>query len=102
LLAGFIFGHAFGPGSQGMAMATLSYPTELRGLGTGWGQGITRVGSILGFFLFPVVLAQIGLYTTLLFLAIVPILGLVATLIIKWDPAGKDVEHDGPLSEQSH
>jgi MFS family permease len=102
LLAGFIFGHAFGPGSQGMTMATLSYPTELRGLGTGWGQGITRVGSILGFFLFPVVLAQAGLYTTLLLLAIVPILGLLATLLIKWDPSGKDVELDRPLAEQSH
>jgi putative MFS transporter len=102
LLAGFIFGHAFGPGSQGMTMATLSYPTELRGLGTGWGQGITRVGSILGFFLFPVVLAQAGLYATLLLLTIVPILGLLATLLIKWDPRGKDVEHDGPLTELSH
>ncbi len=92
LLSAFIFGHAFGPGSQGMTMATLSYPTELRGLGTGWGQGITRAGSILGFFLFPVVLAAAGLYNTLLMLAIVPILGLLATLIIKWEPVGQDVE----------
>ncbi|TDF97086.1 MFS transporter [Paenibacillus piri] len=100
LLAAFIFGHAFGPGSQGMTMATLSYPTELRGLGTGWGQGITRAGSILGFFLFPVVLAQVGLYTTLLLLAIVPIVGLIATLLIKWDPSGKNVEDDEQLSTQ--
>ncbi|MFH5185160.1 MFS transporter [Paenibacillus sp. TAB 01] len=94
LLAAFIFGHAFGPGSQGMTMATLSYPTELRGLGAGFGQGITRVGSILGFFLFPVVLAMAGLYNTLLLLAIVPILGLLATLLIKWEPIGQDVENE--------
>ncbi|ULL15874.1 MFS transporter [Paenibacillus sp. H1-7] len=94
LLAAFIFGHAFGPGSQGMTMATLSYPTELRGLGAGFGQGITRVGSILGFFLFPVVLAVAGLYNTLLLLAIVPVLGLLATLLIKWEPIGKDVENE--------
>ncbi|MFC5447552.1 MFS transporter [Paenibacillus aestuarii] len=94
LLAAFIFGHAFGPGSQGMTMATLSYPTELRGLGTGFGQGITRVGSVLGFFLFPVVLAAVGLYNTLLLLAIVPFLGLVATLLIKWEPVGQDVENE--------
>lgn len=94
LLAAFIFGHAFGPGSQGMTMATLSYPTELRGLGTGFGQGITRVGSVLGFFFFPVVLAAAGLYNTLLLLAIVPILGLAATLFIKWEPVGQDVENE--------
>ncbi len=93
LLAAFIFGHAFGPGSQGMTMATLSYPTELRGLGTGFGQGITRAGSVLGFFLFPVVLAAAGLYNTLLMLAVVPILGLIATLWIKWEPIGLDVEN---------
>lgn len=95
LLALFIAGHAFGPGSQGMTMAALSYPTELRGLGTGWGQGITRAGSILGFFFFPIVLAKIGLYHTLLLLAIVPILGLIATLFIKWEPIGKDIEDNG-------
>lgn len=94
LLAAFIFGHAFGPGSQGMTMATLSYPTELRGLGTGFGQGATRVGSILGFFLFPVVLSAVGLHTTLLLLAAVPFLGLVATLLIKWEPVGQDVENE--------
>ncbi|MFD0712014.1 MFS transporter [Paenibacillus sp. GCM10027626] len=94
LLAAFIFGHAFGPGSQGMTMATLSYPTELRGIGAGFGQGATRVGSILGFFLFPVVLAAAGLYNTLLLLAIVPFLGLAATLLIKWEPIGHDVENE--------
>jgi len=94
LLAAFIFGHAFGPGSQGMTMATLSYPTELRGIGAGFGQGVTRVGSILGFFLFPVVLAMAGLYNTLLMLAIVPFLGLAATLLIKWEPVGHDVENE--------
>lgn len=101
LLAAFIFGHAFGPGSQGMTMATLSYPTELRGLGTGFGQAITRAGSVLGFFLFPVVLAEVGLYNTLLLLAIVPILGLLATLLIKWDPIGLDVENDNDLAVDS-
>jgi MFS family permease len=94
LLAAFIFGHAFGPGSQGMTMATLSYPTELRGIGAGFGQGATRVGSILGFFLFPVVLAAVGLHNTLLLLAIVPFLGLIATLLIKWEPVGQDVENE--------
>lgn len=104
-LALFIFGHSFGPGSQGMAMATLSYPTELRGLGTGWGQGTTRVGSILGFFIFPVVLSLVGFQTTILFLTIIPTNGLIATVLIKWEPIGRDIEKEAventilPLSE---
>lgn len=90
----FIFGQSFGPGAQGMTMATLSYPTELRGLGSGWGQGTTRIGSILGFFLFPVILSIAGLYMTFLYLTIVPVIGLLATILIKWEPIGKDVEKE--------
>jgi predicted MFS family arabinose efflux permease len=93
-IALFIFGQSFGPGAQGMTMATLSYPTELRGLGSGWGQGTTRIGSILGFYLFPVVLSIGGIYTTFLVLTIVPVIGLIATLLIKWEPIGTDVEKE--------
>jgi MFS family permease len=93
LLVGiFIFGHSFGPGSQGMTMATLSYPTQFRGIGSGWGQTMVRVGSILGFYVFPLVLAAVGLTRTLLFLTIVPVIGLIALLLIRWDPIGQDVE----------
>ncbi len=93
-LALFIFGHSFGPGAQGKTMATISYPTELRGLGTGFAEGASRIGSMLGFFLFPVSLAAFGLAKTFLFFSIVPIFGLICTLIIKWEPNGIDIEHE--------
>lgn len=92
LIGLFIFGHSFGPGSQGKTMAALSYPTNLRGTGTGWAETMSRVGSILGFYVFPLVLASAGLSRTLLYLAIVPIVGLAALLLIRWEPVGKDVE----------
>ena len=92
LIGFFIFGHSFGPGSQGMTMATLSYPTEFRGIGSGWGQSMVRVGSILGFYIFPLVLATAGLTHTLLYLTAIPLIGLVALLFIRWDPIGQDVE----------
>jgi MFS transporter, putative metabolite transport protein len=92
LIGTFIFGHSFGPGSQGMTMATLSYPTQFRGVGSGWGQTMVRVGSILGFYVFPLVLAAVGLAKTLLFLTIVPVIGLIALLLIRWEPIGQDVE----------
>ncbi|MDR3560733.1 MAG: MFS transporter, partial [Negativicutes bacterium] len=90
LLALVLFGHSFGPG-QGMTIATLSYPTEMRGLGTGWGQGMARGASIIGFFIFPLVLAATGVSTTLLFIAIIPVIGLSACLLVKWDPLGKSI-----------
>lgn len=90
LIAIFLLGHSFGPGSQGMTMAALSYPTRMRGLGTGWGQGMVRIGSILGFYFFPLFVHWIGFRSMMLALAIVPAAGLLATLVVAWEPVGQD------------
>lgn len=90
LLACVLFGHSFGPG-QGMTIATLSYPTEMRGLGSGWGQSMARGASIIGFFIFPLVIAATGMATTLSLIAIVPLIGLCACLLVKWDPLGQAI-----------
>jgi len=92
ILGAFLFFHAVGPGGQGMTMATLSYPTSIRGAGTGWAQTMTRVGSTIGFYFFPVVREYVGLGTTLLLLTVVPVLGLLTTLLIRWEPIGADVD----------
>ena len=96
LIGLFILGHSFGPGSQGMTMATLSFPTRIRGVGTGWAQAMVRVGSILGFYFFPLVVARVGLTRMLLYLALVPLTGLIAALSIRWEPVGRvlDVEYE--------
>lgn len=90
----FIFGHSFGPGAQGMTVATLSFPTEIRGLGSGWGQTMVRIGSVVGFYFFPLVKAALQLQHTLLVLALVPLIGLISVLVIKWEPVGKDIESE--------
>lgn len=100
LLGLFVFGHSFGPGAQGMTMAALSYPTRIRGLGTGWGQGMVRIGSILGFYFFPLVVTAAGLRSMMLYLALVPLLGLVAALSIAWEPTDHDVEDLAPPGAQ--
>jgi MFS transporter, putative metabolite transport protein len=92
ILGVFLAFHCFGQGAQGMTIATLSYPTSIRGAGTGWAQTMTRVGSTIGFFFFPLVREYFGLGTTLLLLTIVPVLGLVITLSIPWEPVGADVD----------
>jgi MFS family permease len=99
LLVGLmILGHAFGPGAQGMTMAALSYPTRIRGVGTGWGQGMVRVGSITGFFFFPLLVASVGFYNMIGILMLAPALGLVAALLIKWEPVGATIDE----SDEEH
>jgi len=92
LLGLFIAAYQGGAGQGGMTMATLSYPTSIRGAGTGWAQGILRCGSLLGFYFFPLVLAAVGLGKMLLVLAIVPLIMLVSVIANDWDPVGKDVD----------
>lgn len=96
LIGMFIFGHSFGPGAQGMTMATLSYPTRIRGVGTGWGQSMVRIGSIFGFYFFPLLVAAIGFRSMMLVLVLVPLLGLLAALLVQWEPVG----HDPDIAEE--
>lgn len=92
LVAVFIFAHTFGPAQTGVSMSALSYPTELRGQGTGFSYGIGRLGAVVGFYVFPLVLAAVGLGSTLQILAIVPLLGLITVALIAWDPTGVEAE----------
>jgi CHASE2 domain-containing sensor protein len=75
-------------------MAALSYPTRLRGTGTGWAESMSRVGSILGFYIFPLLLASLGLAGTMGWLTLIPAVGLVAVVMIKWNPLGAEVEDE--------
>lgn len=96
----FLFGHALGPGPLGMTMATLSYPTEIRGIGTGWAQAMCRVGSTAGFYFFPLMMAAVGPAHMMLILTAVPLIGLTAVLCVAWEPVGRDIEGEGSLSPQ--
>lgn len=91
----FIFGHALGPGPQVMAYGTLSYPTAIRASGVGWTQGILRVGSVVGFVLFPVAMHLLGFTRTFGMLAVAPATILVALWVVKWEPVGVDIEAEG-------
>ncbi|MDA8142673.1 MAG: MFS transporter [Thermoplasmatales archaeon] len=86
LLALFVFFHSFGQGSQGMTMGALSYPTSIRGAGAGFTQAMIRVGSIIGFFSFPLLEGMVGTYHAILYISIAPLISLIITLLIRWDP----------------
>ncbi|MEM3828833.1 MAG: MFS transporter [Conexivisphaerales archaeon] len=94
LLGLFIFFHSFGQGSQGMTMGTLSYPTSIRGAGAGFTQGMVRVGSIIGFFSFPLLRSAVGTDHAILYLSFAPLISLIITLILRWDPTRVRVDDE--------
>lgn len=103
LLGIFVFFHSYGPGAQGMTIATLSYPTSLRGVGSGFGQAVLRVGSMISLFFFPVLSDNLG--TGVFFaVAVAPLLGLIVLLCIRWEPTAVDVdaEEAADLSGSAH
>ena len=92
LIGLFLFGHSGGPGTQGKTIGALSFPTHLRSQATGFVESVSRTGSIIGTFVFPIILAAVGLTNTMLILSIVPSLGIIITVSIKWEAVGKHIE----------
>jgi MFS family permease len=91
MLALFLFGQGFGPGSHSMTFASLSYPTSLRGVGVGFNQTLMRASSTVSLLLFPVLAA--ALHTRVFWIiAVAPLCGLIALLAIRWEPSGYDVD----------
>ncbi|WP_172652983.1 MFS transporter [Rhodococcus opacus] len=101
LLGAFVFAHAAGPGAQGMTMATLSYPTSLRGVGSGFSQALLRIGSTVALLFFPILGAHLGTGVYLV-VALAPTLGLLTLLLIRWEPIGQDVDADDDPAPQSN
>ncbi|WP_129839817.1 MFS transporter [Streptomyces sp. RFCAC02] len=93
LLGLIIFGHAAGPGGLGMTIATLSYPPSIRPAGVGFARAIMRTGSIAGLVLWPMLWDNLGT-DAFFWLSIVPALGLLTCLLIRWEPIGKPVDDE--------
>lgn len=89
LVAFMLAGTSFGPGPLSKTLAAVVYPTEIRGLGTGWAESMGRLGSIVGLFFFPVLLAALGAKITMLVIAVFPLIAIVtlATTSLKTERA---------------
>jgi MFS family permease len=96
----FMIGHTIGPGPQGMAFGTLSFPTAIRGSAVGWTQGMLRLGSFFGFLFFPMVKSAFGFSVTFAAMAAIPFVIGVTTLLIRWEPIGVDIEAE-PIDRQT-
>ncbi|OON40949.1 MFS transporter [Izhakiella australiensis] len=91
MLALFLLGQGFGPGSHSMTFASLSYPTSLRGVGVGFNQTLMRASSTVSLFLFPLLSASLDT-NVFWVIGLAPLAGLIALLLIRWEPSGYDID----------
>jgi MFS family permease len=90
----FIFFHSAGPGANGKSIAALSYRSDIRTLGTGVTGMLGSFGSVVGLYVFPQIKEAMGLGPTIALLAVVPFLGLISCLIVRWDPTRSGIDPD--------
>lgn len=93
----FILFHSGGPGANGKSLSTLSFRSELRAGANGIIGAIGSLGAALGLMVFPLLKEQLGLGTTFLILALVPLTACIICSIIKWEPSRAAVSPDEEL-----
>lgn len=92
----FILFHSGGPGANGKSISTLSFRSELRAGANGLIGAMGGLGAALGLTVFPLLREALGMETTFLILAVVPLLGAIICYSIKWEPTRSDI----PLDEE--
>lgn len=83
------FFHNIGPTNITYLYPSEVFPTNMRGTGTGIATASSRVGAIMGVFLFPIIVSSLSLSYGLLFFAIFEFMGFAVTL--KYAPETKGV-----------
>lgn len=90
----FIFCHAAAPGTAGLTMGPLAYRSELRARGSQLVTISRSAAGVVGLFCFPVMREAFGTPTTLLILMAAPLVGLLACVVIKWEPLSQKSDRE--------
>jgi len=82
---------------QWAGAVTLFYPTELfptsvRSVGQGFATAVSRVGSVLGVFYFPIIEKEIGFFNSLFVFATVSLVAFILALLLSKETAKKPLE----------
>ncbi|MCX2730707.1 MFS transporter [Saccharopolyspora sp. NFXS83] len=75
-------------------------PTELRGIGTGFGTAISRVGAAIGTFLFPWSMQDLGAGTTMLVAAGICVVGALVSQALAPETAGRTLTEISAAGER--
>lgn len=81
-----------GPGVLNMVYPNEVFPTRLRGTGVGFAGSVSRIGSILGVLVFPVLVQQWGMAQATWLFAVIAILGLITSVILAPETKGRSME----------
>ncbi|MBA2115135.1 MFS transporter [Bremerella alba] len=95
IFAGFMifsFMTNLGPNAQTYLIAGEVFPTKVRGKGAGFAASFAKIGAVLTAFLFPILLAQIGVKYLLYILVATSIVGAVVTWMTRIETNGLNLE----------
>ncbi|MBW9248346.1 MAG: MFS transporter [Acidithiobacillus ferriphilus] len=88
----YSLGVGIGPSVTVFALAVEIFPTELRASAAGLATGISRLGAFISAVLFPVLEKSWGIPLVLVVMAVVALLGMLATLIYGVESRQKSLE----------
>ncbi|MBE7567147.1 sugar porter family MFS transporter [Acidithiobacillus thiooxidans] len=88
----YSFGVGIGPGVTVFALAVEIFPTELRASAAGLATALSRLGAFFSAVLFPIFEKSWGIPLVLVFMSVVALLGLLATLIYGVESRMKSLE----------
>ncbi len=76
------FFHNIGPTNLTYLYPPEVYPTKIRGIGMGIATASSRVGAILGVFVFPLIISKLNVSFGLMFFALFEFLGFTVTILL--------------------
>jgi MFS transporter, putative metabolite transport protein len=82
----FILFYSAGPGTSGLTMTAMAYPSELRGRGSQLSAVAQSVGGIIGLYAFPTLAAAVGTAATITIFVAAPLLGVLVCAMFRWEP----------------
>jgi MFS family permease len=81
-----------GPNATTFMLPAEVFPTEMRASAHGFASSVAKMGAALGTMIFPVLQDSVGLSTTLIIIAAVCVVGLVATIVLRIETMGRSLE----------
>ncbi len=81
-----------GPNATTFILAAELFPTKLRATAHGFSAASAKVGAMLGIFFLPIVKASLGLFGTMLILAIISLAGLLVTAFLQVETKGRSLD----------
>ncbi len=88
----FEISEEFGPGITSSIYPQELFPTSIRATAQGLGTTVSRIGALVGIFSFSFLADVYGYGVGLLYLAVLSLIGILATIVYKVEPMGKSLE----------